>query len=126
MSPIAVEMIADWASHRCPNLRSISKRIGLYSRYIRNRRAKGLARRAVFQGEASDVRYVPPISPVDIILVIIVAAGSIVLAMLRSREPGVEEDRSQAGSSPDPDGRERLMRHYRRKWGFSDNGGAPT
>ena len=72
------------------------------------------------------MRYVPPISPVDVVLVLIVALGSVVLAMLRSREPGAEENRSQEAAPPEPDGRERLVRHYRRKWGFSDDQGAPT
>jgi len=65
-------------------------------------------------------RYVPPLSPVDIILVLIVALASVALAMLRSKEPGVGNDRSLADTA-EPSERERLLRHYRRKWGGPDN-----
>lgn len=65
-------------------------------------------------------RYVPPLSAVDIILMLVVALGSVVLAMLRSKEPGVETDRKLADTKPEPNERERLLRHYRRKWGVPD------
>lgn len=59
--------------------------------------------------------YVPPISGVDMALVVIVTVGSVGLAMLRSKEP-VPEDESAAGPPP-ASGRDRLRRHYQGKWG---------